>query len=78
MQDTTPAEIREYNQYHTDQTVKFVVKMDSAKLEEAKNSGLHSFFKLSSVIHSSSMVLFDAYGVLRRVICCCFFSSLIQ
>jgi DNA topoisomerase-2 len=59
--------IRDYSQYHSDQTVKFVVKMAEEKLTTARTKGLHAFFKLQNIFHTSSMVLFDANGVLRKV-----------
>uniref|UniRef100_A0A0K2UGB3 DNA topoisomerase 2 n=1 Tax=Lepeophtheirus salmonis TaxID=72036 RepID=A0A0K2UGB3_LEPSM len=58
--------ISDYKEYHTDVTVKFVVTMASDKLREAERKGLHQFFKLQTTISTSSMVLFDAYGCLKK------------
>uniref|UniRef100_A0A915EJT2 Toprim domain-containing protein n=1 Tax=Ditylenchus dipsaci TaxID=166011 RepID=A0A915EJT2_9BILA len=59
-------QILDFKEYHSDQTVKFIVKMTPHKLREAEQEGLHKFFKLQAVIHTSSMVLFDSVGCLRR------------
>ena len=58
----------DYKEYHTDSTVKFVVKMAPnvlANLERAPG-GLHKAFKLQTTLSVNSMVLFDSYGCLRR------------
>lgn len=65
--DKIPAIIQDYKEYHTDITVKFVVQMNSDKLRQAElDKGLHQFFKLQTTISTSSMVLFDAKGCLRK------------
>eukprot|EP00095_Tigriopus_kingsejongensis_P003419 maker-scaffold1323_size47899-snap-gene-0.11 protein:Tk03419 transcript:maker-scaffold1323_size47899-snap-gene-0.11-mRNA-1 annotation:"hypothetical protein DAPPUDRAFT_329527" len=62
-----PAIIQDYKEYHTDVTVKFVVQMSADKLRQAElDKGLHQFFKLQTTISTSSMVLFDAKGCLRK------------
>ncbi|KAI1727367.1 DNA gyrase/topoisomerase IV, subunit A domain-containing protein [Ditylenchus destructor] len=58
--------ITDFKEYHTDQTVKFIIKMTPEKLKEAERQGLHNVFKLQNVINTSNMVLFDSNGVLRR------------
>uniref|UniRef100_A0A7E4ZZX8 DNA topoisomerase 2 n=1 Tax=Panagrellus redivivus TaxID=6233 RepID=A0A7E4ZZX8_PANRE len=62
----TPAMVNDFKEYHTDVTVRFVVKMPQDKLRAAESMGLHKVFKLQTVINTSSMVLFDAAGCLRR------------
>ncbi|TKR76456.1 hypothetical protein L596_017588 [Steinernema carpocapsae] len=62
--DKSPQMITDFKEYHTDQTVKFVIKMDANKLREAEMEGLHKVFKLQNVINTTSMVLFDASGCL--------------
>uniref|UniRef100_A0A0R3RWV3 DNA topoisomerase 2 n=1 Tax=Elaeophora elaphi TaxID=1147741 RepID=A0A0R3RWV3_9BILA len=54
--DKQPAIITDFKEYHTDTTVKFVVKMNSDKLRASKEEGLHKVFKLQSVINTTSMV----------------------
>ncbi len=60
-------QINEYKEYHTDCTVRFVVKMNSKQYQTAiDQGGLHKFFKLQKTISLNNMVLFDAKGVLKR------------
>ncbi|KAJ8273856.1 hypothetical protein GJAV_G00106260 [Gymnothorax javanicus] len=64
--DKTPALISDYKEYHTDSTVKFVVRMSEEKLNQAEAAGLHKVFKLQSSLTCHSMVLFDHMGCLKR------------
>ncbi|KAI1902419.1 hypothetical protein AGOR_G00044570 [Albula goreensis] len=64
--EKTPALITDYKEYHTDATVKFVVRMNEEKLAEAEAAGLHKVFKLQSSLTCNSMVLFDHMGCLKR------------
>ena len=62
-----PAVIKDYKDYSTDTTVKFIVEMkeeDMRKMETSK--GAHTFFKLQTTMSTTSMVLFDSYGCLKR------------
>lgn len=54
--DKTPALISDYKEYHTDSTVKFVVRMSEEKLAQAEAVGLHKVFKLQSSLTCNSMV----------------------
>eukprot|EP00057_Strongylocentrotus_purpuratus_P006178 XP_011660652.1 PREDICTED: DNA topoisomerase 2-alpha [Strongylocentrotus purpuratus] len=59
--------ITDYKEYHTDTTVKFVIKMSEDKLLKAEEQGLHKTFKLQSTISQANvMVLYDSNGVIRR------------
>ncbi|KAI6196057.1 DNA topoisomerase 2 [Aphelenchoides besseyi] len=60
------ATISDFSEYHTEDTVKFVVKMEPAQLRAYEAKGLHESFKLISSINTTSMVLFDANGCLKR------------
>ncbi|RVE59454.1 hypothetical protein OJAV_G00188610 [Oryzias javanicus] len=64
--DKVPALITDYKDYHTDTTVRFVVKMTEQKLMEAEAAGLHKVFKLQSSLTCNSMVLFDHTGSLKK------------
>lgn len=64
--DKTPALITDYKEYHTDTTVKFLVRMTEEKLAQAEAAGLHKVFKLQSSLTCNSMVLFDHMGCLKR------------
>ena len=48
---------RDYKEYNTDTTVKFVVKISAEKLAQAEQTGLHKVFKLQNNI-TSNMVSF--------------------
>ena len=54
--DKTPALINDYKEYHTDSTVKFLVRMSEEKLAQAEAAGLHKVFKLQSSLTCNSMV----------------------
>ncbi|EYC08717.1 hypothetical protein Y032_0064g3495 [Ancylostoma ceylanicum] len=58
--------ISDFKEYHTDTTVRFVIKVASGKLKELEAEGLHKVFKLQTVLNTTSMVLFDASGCLRK------------
>ncbi|KAM5212626.1 DNA topoisomerase 2-alpha [Hipposideros larvatus] len=64
--EKTPPLITDYREYHTDTTVKFVVKMTEEKLAQAERVGLHKVFKLQTSLTCNSMVLFDHVGCLKK------------
>ncbi|XP_040186944.1 DNA topoisomerase 2-alpha isoform X2 [Rana temporaria] len=64
--EKTPPLIIDYKEYHTDTTVKFIIKMTEEKLAEAEAVGLHKVFKLQAPLTCNSMVLFDHTGCLRK------------
>lgn len=64
--EKTPPLITDYREYHTDTTVRFVVKMTEEKLAEAERVGLHKVFKLQTSLTCNSMVLFDHVGCLKK------------
>ncbi|XP_028990955.1 DNA topoisomerase 2-alpha [Betta splendens] len=64
--EKVPPLITDYKEYHTDTTVRFVVKMTTEKLAEAEAAGLHKVFKLQSPLTCNSMVLFDHVGSLKK------------
>jgi DNA topoisomerase-2 len=47
---------RDYKEYNTDTTIRFVVTMNAEKLRAAEAEGLHRFFKLQTTVSLSSMV----------------------
>lgn len=57
--DKVPPLITDYKEYHTDTTVRFVVKMTEEKLCEAEAAGLHKVFKLQNTLTCNSMVAGD-------------------
>ncbi|XP_065109660.1 DNA topoisomerase 2-alpha [Paramisgurnus dabryanus] len=64
--EKVPALITDYKEYHTDTTVRFVVKMTEDRLREAEAAGLHKVFKLQNLLTCNSMVLFDHVGSLKK------------
>lgn len=56
--EKTAALINDYKEYHTDATVKFMVKMSEEKLAQAEAVGLHKVFKLQTTLTCNSMVGF--------------------
>ncbi|XP_056627935.1 DNA topoisomerase 2-alpha [Triplophysa dalaica] len=64
--EKVPALITDYKEYHTDTTVRFVIKMTEERLREAEASGLHKVFKLQNLLTCNSMVLFDHVGSLKK------------
>lgn len=60
------AVISDYKEYHTDATVRFIVKMSAEKLAAAELTGLHKFFKLQTTFSTNCMVLFDHNGCIRK------------
>ncbi|XP_076851109.1 DNA topoisomerase 2-alpha [Brachyhypopomus gauderio] len=64
--EKAPALITDYKEYHTDTTVRFLVKMTEERLREAEAAGLHKVFKLQSPLTCNSMVLFDHAGGLKK------------
>ncbi|CAF3862491.1 unnamed protein product, partial [Rotaria sordida] len=52
--------------YHTDTTVRFVVKLSQAQFVKFNESGLHKNFRLQETFKLTNMVLFDHNGILHR------------
>lgn len=62
--DKVPPLITDYKEYHTDSTVRFVVKMTEERLREAEAVGLHKVFKLQNPLTCNSMVKTDNAHIL--------------
>ncbi len=58
--------INDYKEYHTEATVRFVVTLPEENLVKSLNTGIHKIFKLQSSLSTTSMVLFDSNGCLKR------------
>lgn len=54
--EKVPPLITDYKEYHTDTTVRFVIKMTEERLREAEAAGLHKVFKLQNLLTCHSMV----------------------
>jgi hypothetical protein len=57
--------ISDYKEYHTDCTVRFLVKMTKSQYQNAmeQHGSLHKFFKIQKSIALTNMVLFDSKGI---------------
>lgn len=64
--EKTAATITDYKDHSTDTTVRFVVDLSDAGLAEAETVGFHKFFKLTSQLTLSNMILFDEHGVIKK------------
>jgi hypothetical protein len=53
-------------EYHTDTTVRFVVKLSVAKFVKFNETGLYKNFRLQETFKLTNMVLFDHSGILHR------------
>jgi DNA topoisomerase-2 len=53
-------------EYHTDTTVRFVVKLSHEQFSKFQEAGLHKSFRLQDSFKLTNMVLFDHNGILRR------------
>lgn len=66
--DKTPALINDYKEYHTDTTVKFMVRMSEEKLAQAEAAGIHKVFKLQSSLTCNSMVNRSQFNLKQKTI----------
>lgn len=62
----TPPFIKDFREYHTDTTVKFVVTLSPANMAAAEAEGIEKKFKLSTTISLNNLVCFDALGRIRK------------
>ena len=63
--DIAPS-IMDYKEYHTDTTVRFVVKLSAEQFAKFQEAGFHKSFRLQETFKLTNMVLFDHHGILRR------------
>lgn len=54
--EKVPPLITDFKEYHTDTTVRFVVKMSQENLQKSEADGLHKVFKLQNPLTCNSMV----------------------
>lgn len=64
--EKVPPLITDYKEYHTDTTVRFVIKMTEERLREVEAAGLHKVFKLQNLLTCHSMVS-NAHHILQKV-----------
>ena len=58
--------IKDFKEYHTDTTVKFVLTLTEEQMQAAETFGLDKKFKMETTITTSNMVLFDSEGRLKK------------
>ncbi|CAF3730269.1 unnamed protein product [Adineta steineri] len=58
--------ILDYKEYHTDTTVRFVVKLSHDQFAQLSQAGLHKSFRLQDTFKLTNMVLFNHNGILHR------------
>ncbi|KAI4341169.1 hypothetical protein MLD38_025926 [Melastoma candidum] len=61
--------VKEYKQYRDDVTVNFEVSLTEENMIMARQEGLMKKFKLTSLISTSNMHLFDSKGVIKKYDC---------
>lgn len=74
--EKVPPLITDFKEYHTDTTVRFVVKMPEAKLREAEAAGFHKVFKLQNPLTCNSMVMVPHPSDILVTVNCALFNSL--
>jgi len=65
-EETAGHTIEDFREYHTENSVHFVVTLTEAKMKEAEQGGLEKTFKLKSSVSITNMVLFDAEGKIAK------------
>jgi len=58
--------IEDFREYHTENTVHFVVTMTPEKMREAEKAGLEKTFKTKSSLSTANMMLFDSEGKIAK------------
>merc|ERR1711988_369883 len=58
--------IEDFREYHTENTVHFVINLTAEKMKEVEKAGLDKTFKLKSSVSIQNMMLFDAEGKIAK------------
>lgn len=61
-----PPFIKDFREYHTDTTVKFVITLSPANMAAAEAEGIEKKFKLTTTIGLNNLVCFDSLGRIRK------------
>ncbi|KAJ1598558.1 hypothetical protein NDA14_003520 [Ustilago hordei] len=64
--EKVPSTIKDYKEYHTESTVHFIVELNAKGQAEIAEKGVEAFFKTSSQISTTNMVLFDQDGKIKK------------
>ncbi|KIY62781.1 type II DNA topoisomerase [Cylindrobasidium torrendii FP15055 ss-10] len=58
--------IKNYQEHHANANVHFVIQMSPKGMEQAEQQGFLEFFKLTSKVSTTNMILFDFEGKIQR------------
>jgi len=58
--------IEDYREYHTENTVHFILKLNEQQMSKVEAEGLEKSFKIKSSLAETNMVLFDPQGKIRK------------
>ena len=64
--EKTPSFINDYRDYHTDTKIRYIINLSEENLNKALTDGIHKTFKLQSSMSTTSMVLFDHNGCIKK------------
>jgi len=59
-------QIEDFKEYHTEQTVHFVITVTEAQMAALERGGLEKVFKLRSSVSVNNLILFDKDGKIRK------------
>ena len=57
---------QDYKEHHDNVNVQFVINLAAKDVEKAEEQGLTEFFKLTSKINTSSMIIFDFEAKIKK------------
>lgn len=66
MLKNNPPYIKNFKEYHTNASVKFVITMYKENLQQSLNNGIHKTFKIQRSMSTTTMMLFDYNGNLKK------------
>merc|ERR1719197_242898 len=64
--ESSDSKIEDFREYHTENSVHFVVTLTPEKMQEVEKAGLEKTFRLKSSVCTTNMVLFDAEGKITK------------
>ena len=64
--EKAPSFIKDYDDYNTEQSVHFIIRMEEKYMQAALNEGLEEKFKLSKSVATSNLVAFDPEGRITK------------
>ncbi|XP_074594047.1 DNA topoisomerase 2-alpha-like [Brevipalpus obovatus] len=64
--EKSPPMIEDFMNHSTNVSIRMVITLGDQNMRKAEEQGMHKYFKLQTTLSTSSMVLFDSKGCLRR------------